>query len=262
MILGLETMHNRQVAHRDGKCKNIFLHRVKHIDEQPIIEAVWGDLDFCGDDTPEEAMRCGTLMTRAPEVNSEKPYAVRPTDMWSLGCILLDLWCPSFQLPWASKVEEKEQKKIELKRAEEAHEKKKEQLTIDAKEMQGKILSQQAQIKAGKLTQVDDKLVEDKRKLDLEIVRVIFNSGYLSETIPQLHAEIKKITPRRIEAKQNILGKLQPYLDPNNPLHLIIKHCFTVEPKERIDIKAVRRLYEEYLIDQYPALAQRFGIHH
>ncbi|TNV84563.1 hypothetical protein FGO68_gene913 [Halteria grandinella] len=83
MVVGLQTLHNLKIVHRDIKCANVFLTK------QGI--AKMGDLNV------SKIAKMGVLQTQtgtpyyaSPEVWQDKPYDKR-SDIWSLGCVLYEL---------------------------------------------------------------------------------------------------------------------------------------------------------------------------
>ncbi|KAJ0396612.1 hypothetical protein P43SY_008906 [Pythium insidiosum] len=92
VALAVETLHRREYCHRDLKPENILFapehplpaHRVKLVDFGLCTKAV----------SPQQAMLhdfCGSPGFFAPEILLDERYDGRRADMWSLGCILLEL---------------------------------------------------------------------------------------------------------------------------------------------------------------------------
>ncbi|KAL4470324.1 hypothetical protein ABPG74_011935 [Tetrahymena malaccensis] len=86
MLLGLHSIHQQKVLHRDFKTMNIFL--TKNSTEIRI-----GDLGvakYLGDTNNLAKTMVGTPYYLSPEICEEKPYNEK-SDIWSLGCILYEL---------------------------------------------------------------------------------------------------------------------------------------------------------------------------
>jgi serine/threonine protein kinase len=105
LSLGLHTMHEYKIAHRDLKLANIFIHfpfaqseaEIRQIktSEERISESQFtikiGDLGFSRQLSglhPNDY--CGTPLNMAPEVLNKRPYDFR-ADIWSLGVMLFEL---------------------------------------------------------------------------------------------------------------------------------------------------------------------------
>ncbi|CAH0669202.1 unnamed protein product [Spodoptera exigua] len=86
LALGIQYLHELEIAHRDIKCENVLLtanYNVKISD--------FGFARFCLDDTDGLAQSetyCGSMSYAAPEILRGKPYLPKPTDLWSLGVVL------------------------------------------------------------------------------------------------------------------------------------------------------------------------------
>jgi NIMA (never in mitosis gene a)-related kinase len=80
MALGLKSLHERKILHRDLKCANIF------ITSNSIYKL--GDLNVSKVLKKEMAQtQTGTPYYASPEVWKDKPYGPK-SDIWSLGCVL------------------------------------------------------------------------------------------------------------------------------------------------------------------------------
>ena len=84
MILGLSTIHNMKILHRDLKSQNIFLTKN--------LEVKIGDLGVAKklNQTNFAKTFIGTPYYLSPELCSEKPYNDK-SDIWAMGCILYEL---------------------------------------------------------------------------------------------------------------------------------------------------------------------------
>ncbi|KAM7318866.1 hypothetical protein ACRRTK_021978 [Alexandromys fortis] len=82
VVLAVHFLHQRRIAHRDIKLKNILIDRdgnVKLCDFGLAIQLAEGQM-------LEEL--CGSLPYMAPEILARKPYDGLAVDMWSLGVVL------------------------------------------------------------------------------------------------------------------------------------------------------------------------------
>jgi NIMA (never in mitosis gene a)-related kinase len=83
MILGLQTLHDLKIIHRDIKCANIFLTKSGTVK--------LGDLNVSK--VAKRGMlstQTGTPYYASPEVWMDKPYNFK-SDIWSLGCVLYEM---------------------------------------------------------------------------------------------------------------------------------------------------------------------------
>lgn len=89
--IGLKTLHDNKILHRDLKCANVFI----------TAEGVYklGDLNVSK--VLKKGMaytQTGTPYYASPEVWSDKPYDMK-SDIWSLGCVIYEMGAlrPPFQ---------------------------------------------------------------------------------------------------------------------------------------------------------------------
>jgi len=83
MTLGLKSLHERKILHRDLKCANIFIaaNNVYKL----------GDLNVSKVLKKEMAQtQTGTPYYASPEVWKDKPYGPK-SDIWSLGCVCYEM---------------------------------------------------------------------------------------------------------------------------------------------------------------------------
>lgn len=103
---GLNYMHERELVHRDLKCSNILvsnLHDLKLADF-----GLARSLDFSQHDReemPHLTTKVVTLWYRAPELLYGNPNYDTAVDMWSLGCIIVELIQGRPLFPASSEVE-------------------------------------------------------------------------------------------------------------------------------------------------------------
>ena len=103
---GLNHMHERELVHRDLKCSNILvsnLHDLKLADF-----GLARSLDFSQHDReemPHLTTKVVTLWYRAPELLYGNPNYDTAVDMWSLGCIIVELIQGRPLFPATSEVE-------------------------------------------------------------------------------------------------------------------------------------------------------------
>ncbi|GMH88000.1 hypothetical protein TrST_g12279 [Triparma strigata] len=90
---GVNFIHSRNIAHRDLKPENILLRRQKGPGGTEEYEVVLCDFGLCA--RVEEGMLmtdfCGSPGFFAPEMFVEGEYDGKQADVWSIGCILLEL---------------------------------------------------------------------------------------------------------------------------------------------------------------------------
>lgn len=85
MLLGLSTLHDMQIFHRDLKCANVFLcsNGIAKLGDLNVSKVAKKGLLFTQTGTPYYA---------SPEVWRDKPYDSR-SDIWSLGCVMHEMIC-------------------------------------------------------------------------------------------------------------------------------------------------------------------------
>jgi NIMA (never in mitosis gene a)-related kinase 1/4/5 len=83
MMIGLKTLHDMHIVHRDIKCANLFLTKA-------------GDLKI-GDLNVSKIQKQGMMKTQtgtpyyaSPEVWNDRPYNEK-SDIWSAGCVLYEM---------------------------------------------------------------------------------------------------------------------------------------------------------------------------
>lgn len=88
IMLGVDYLHGKGVAHRDLKLQNVLLDGKKEVKI----------IDFGFATRTEEAIRlhCGTPSYMAPEIVTRKDYLCFPADIWAVGVLLYALLCGEF----------------------------------------------------------------------------------------------------------------------------------------------------------------------
>lgn len=83
MSLGLKSLHERKILHRDLKCANIFIasNNVYKLGDLNVSKVLKKDM---------AQTQTGTPYYASPEVWKDKPYGPK-SDMWSLGCVLYEM---------------------------------------------------------------------------------------------------------------------------------------------------------------------------
>lgn len=85
LVQAVAHMHQRGFTHRDIKPENLLL----TVNQEPVLI----DFGLCIKTAPGQATRsvAGTNGFMAPELFGSKPFLPQPTDVWSVGCTLLEL---------------------------------------------------------------------------------------------------------------------------------------------------------------------------
>jgi len=86
LILGLKTLHDRKILHRDLKCANVFLskdHSQAKLGDLNVSKVAKNELVYTQTGTPYYA---------SPEVWRDEPYDAK-SDVWSLGCVIYEMSC-------------------------------------------------------------------------------------------------------------------------------------------------------------------------
>jgi len=84
LILGLKTLHDRKILHRDLKCANVFLskdHSQAKLGDLNVSKVAKNELVYTQTGTPYYA---------SPEVWRDEPYDMK-SDVWSLGCVIYEI---------------------------------------------------------------------------------------------------------------------------------------------------------------------------
>lgn len=82
LILGLKTLHDAKILHRDIKSANIFLSEgVAKIGDLNISKMLQSEM---------ATTQTGTPYYTCPEIWKDKPYSFK-SDVWSLGCVVYEL---------------------------------------------------------------------------------------------------------------------------------------------------------------------------
>ena len=90
LLMSLEYLHERHVAHRDIKLENIIIDHREHI---KLI-----DFGFCCSSPPDTRLRvfCGTPSYMSPEIVQRKDYIGPLSDIWASGILLYAMLCGRF----------------------------------------------------------------------------------------------------------------------------------------------------------------------
>jgi serine/threonine protein kinase len=93
---GVDFIHSKNIAHRDLKPENILLRRVKGSggdDDEEEYDVVLCDFGLCARVNEGDLMTdfCGSPGFFAPEMFVTGKYDGKQADVWSIGCILLEL---------------------------------------------------------------------------------------------------------------------------------------------------------------------------
>ena len=83
MTLGLKSLHDKKILHRDLKCANVFIasdkvYKLGDLNVSKVLKK-----DFASTQT-------GTPYYASPEVWKDQPYGGK-SDMWSLGCVIYEM---------------------------------------------------------------------------------------------------------------------------------------------------------------------------
>lgn len=89
ILLALEHCHYLNITHRDLKPENIL---ITIIDDNPLIKLCdFGMSQFLCENTPSTP-GVATSWYRAPEICVENPYYGQISDIWSLGCVVFEIF--------------------------------------------------------------------------------------------------------------------------------------------------------------------------
>ena len=89
MLSSVYHIHRNQVIHRDIKLENFLVDEDKN-DKQIIIKLIDFGLACVYDPLNKPTQKCGTLVTVAPEIFTDKHYDYK-VDCWALGVVLFEL---------------------------------------------------------------------------------------------------------------------------------------------------------------------------
>ena len=83
MVLGLKTLHDMKIYHRDIKCANVFINSegVYKLGDLNVSKVVKGGL---------AKTQTGTPYYAAPEIWEGKPYDSK-CDIWSIACVIYEM---------------------------------------------------------------------------------------------------------------------------------------------------------------------------
>lgn len=83
MTLGLKSLHDKKILHRDLKCANVFIasDKVYKLGDLNVSKVLKKDF---------ACTQTGTPYYASPEVWKDQPYGVK-SDMWSLGCVIYEM---------------------------------------------------------------------------------------------------------------------------------------------------------------------------
>ena len=84
MIMGLKTLHDMKILHRDLKCANVFLStdgKTAKLGDLNVSKVAKSELVYTQTGTPYYA---------SPEVWRDEPYDMK-SDIWSLGCVIYEM---------------------------------------------------------------------------------------------------------------------------------------------------------------------------
>ena len=98
VLLAVAFLHQNNIYHRDMKTANILIAKTGEQGEQEVLKLCDFGLSKQNEETSKAAnTKVGTRQYMSPEVILGQQYK-KDADLWSLGCVLYEMWCAiSFQ---------------------------------------------------------------------------------------------------------------------------------------------------------------------
>ena len=106
-LLGLQYLHSHNIIHSDMKSANILV-----TDQGKVKLSDFGTASLLGQANHPEGAIVGTLLWMAPELVRGESAPTRQSDIWSLGCTIIEMFTSEY--PWAEYEIENEESIINL----------------------------------------------------------------------------------------------------------------------------------------------------